>query len=186
MAQPSQDNLVLSRITNSDVYLEDNCFDAQQAAEKAIKAVFIHRGESFPYIHNLEDLLKRLERNGLKIPKYVHKAHELTHSLQSRAIPELPGRCPRGSTATSSALPRPFSAGPSDRLKSHDPQGMQAAGRGGLPDRGCLETLCREKSIRHGHPSTLHLWWARRPLAACRSMLMALLLPDPERPALPG
>jgi hypothetical protein len=32
----------------------------------------------------------------------------------------------------------------------------------------------REKSIRHGHPSTLHLWWARRPLAACRSMLLAL------------
>jgi adenine-specific DNA methylase len=38
----------------------------------------------------------------------------------------------------------------------------------------------REKSIRHGHPSTLHLWWARRPLAACRAMLMALLLPDPQ------
>lgn len=37
----------------------------------------------------------------------------------------------------------------------------------------------KEKSIRHGHPSTLHLWWARRPLAACRAMLMALLLPDP-------
>ena len=37
----------------------------------------------------------------------------------------------------------------------------------------------REKSIRHGHPSTLHLWWARRPLASCRAMLMALLLPDP-------
>ena len=37
----------------------------------------------------------------------------------------------------------------------------------------------REKSIRHGHPSILHLWWARRPLAACRAMLMALLLPDP-------
>lgn len=32
---------------------------------------------------------------------------------------------------------------------------------------------------RQGHPSTLHLWWARRPLAACRSMLLALLLPDP-------
>jgi putative DNA methylase len=40
----------------------------------------------------------------------------------------------------------------------------------------------REKSIRHGHPSTLHLWWARRPLAACRSMLLALLLPDPCDP----
>lgn len=37
----------------------------------------------------------------------------------------------------------------------------------------------REKSIRHGHPSTLHLWWARRPLAACRAVLLALLLPDP-------
>jgi adenine-specific DNA methylase len=37
----------------------------------------------------------------------------------------------------------------------------------------------REKSIRHGHPSTLHLWWARRPLAACRAMLLALLFPDP-------
>lgn len=37
----------------------------------------------------------------------------------------------------------------------------------------------REKSIRHGHPSTLHLWWARRPLASCRAMLLGLLLPDP-------
>ena len=37
----------------------------------------------------------------------------------------------------------------------------------------------REKSIRHGHPSTLHLWWARRPLASCRALLLALLLPDP-------
>ncbi|MFQ5902411.1 MAG: DUF1156 domain-containing protein [Candidatus Binatia bacterium] len=37
----------------------------------------------------------------------------------------------------------------------------------------------REKSIRHGHPSTLHLWWARRPLGACRAVLLGLLLPDP-------
>jgi adenine-specific DNA methylase len=43
----------------------------------------------------------------------------------------------------------------------------------------------REKSIRHGHPSTLHLWWARRPLAACRAMLMALLLPDSCDPLCP-
>ncbi len=43
----------------------------------------------------------------------------------------------------------------------------------------------REKSIRHGHPSTLHLWWARRPLAACRAMLLALLLPDPCDPHCP-
>jgi len=37
----------------------------------------------------------------------------------------------------------------------------------------------REKSIRHGHPSTLHLWWARRPLASSRAILLGLLLPDP-------
>lgn len=37
----------------------------------------------------------------------------------------------------------------------------------------------REKSIRHGHISTLHIWWARRPLAACRAVLCASLWPDP-------
>ena len=37
----------------------------------------------------------------------------------------------------------------------------------------------REKSIRHGHPSTLHLSWPRRPLASCRAVPMALLLRDP-------
>ena len=44
----------------------------------------------------------------------------------------------------------------------------------------------REKSIRHGHPSTLHLWWARRPLASSRAVLLALLLPDPCDPHCPG
>jgi adenine-specific DNA methylase len=43
----------------------------------------------------------------------------------------------------------------------------------------------REKSIRHGHPSTLHLWWARRPLASSRAVLLALLWPDPCDPLCP-
>ena len=38
----------------------------------------------------------------------------------------------------------------------------------------------REKSIRHGHPSTLHMWWARRPLAACRAVIFASLVDDPS------
>lgn len=51
-----------------------------------------------------------------------------------------------------------------------------------------LETIniegAREKSIKHGHPSTLHLWWARRPLAAARAVLFAQLVDDPaSRPA---
>src|SRR3990172_9161278 len=43
----------------------------------------------------------------------------------------------------------------------------------------------REKSIRHGHPSTLHLWWARRPLASSRAVLLGLLWPDPCDPLCP-
>jgi adenine-specific DNA methylase len=43
----------------------------------------------------------------------------------------------------------------------------------------------REKSIRHGHISTLHVWWARRPLAACRSVICAALWPDPADPLCP-
>lgn len=43
----------------------------------------------------------------------------------------------------------------------------------------------REKSIRQGHPSTLHLWWARRPLASSRAVLLGLLLPDPCDPSCP-
>src|ERR1700688_2792636 len=38
----------------------------------------------------------------------------------------------------------------------------------------------KEKSIRHGHPSTMHLWWARRPLAACRAVLFSSLIDDPS------
>src|SRR5436189_593879 len=55
-----------------------------------------------------------------------------------------------------------------------------------LPLAKINEAAAREKSIRHGHPSTLHLWWARRPLASCRAMLMALLLPDPADAACPN
>jgi adenine-specific DNA methylase len=43
----------------------------------------------------------------------------------------------------------------------------------------------REKSIRHGHISTLHIWWARRPLAACRAVICAALWPDPGDPLCP-
>ncbi|MCP4581763.1 MAG: DUF1156 domain-containing protein [candidate division Zixibacteria bacterium] len=48
-----------------------------------------------------------------------------------------------------------------------------------LPIKRISEHARREKSIRHGHISTLHLWWARRPLAACRAVICASLWPDP-------
>ena len=48
-----------------------------------------------------------------------------------------------------------------------------------LPLDDINAAAAREKSIRHGHPSTLHLWWARRPLAAARAVLFAQLVNDP-------
>jgi putative DNA methylase len=49
-----------------------------------------------------------------------------------------------------------------------------------LPLEDINREAAREKSIRHGHPSTLHLWWARRPLAAARAVLFAQLVDDPS------
>ena len=49
-----------------------------------------------------------------------------------------------------------------------------------LPLDAINRESAREKSIRHGHPSTLHLWWARRPLAACRAVLFGQLVDDPS------
>lgn len=49
-----------------------------------------------------------------------------------------------------------------------------------LPLEAINRESAREKSIRHGHPSTLHLWWARRPLAAARAVLFAQLVDDPS------
>ena len=49
-----------------------------------------------------------------------------------------------------------------------------------MPLEDISAASAREKSIRHGHPSTMHLWWARRPLAACRAVLFAQLVDDPS------
>ena len=49
-----------------------------------------------------------------------------------------------------------------------------------LPLDAINQASAREKSIRHGHPSTLHLWWARRPLAAARAVIFTSLVDDPD------
>ena len=49
-----------------------------------------------------------------------------------------------------------------------------------LPLDAINKASVREKSIRHGHPSTLHLWWARRPLAAARAVIFAQMVDDPS------
>lgn len=54
-----------------------------------------------------------------------------------------------------------------------------------LPIREISAESVRDKSLRQGHISTLHLWWARRPLAASRAVVFASLVPDPDDPACP-
>lgn len=54
-----------------------------------------------------------------------------------------------------------------------------------LPIREISAESVRDKSLRHGHISTLHLWWARRPLAASRAVVFASLVPDPDDPRCP-
>src|SRR2546429_8632914 len=49
-----------------------------------------------------------------------------------------------------------------------------------LPLEAINKASAREKSIRHGHPSTLHLWWSRKPLATCRAVLFSSLVDDPS------
>ena len=68
-----------------DVCLEDSCFDAQQAAERAVKALMLRRGVEFPHIHDLARLLSLLEAHGEQIPAEVRKVSRLTgYAMHSR------------------------------------------------------------------------------------------------------
>lgn len=74
----AQSNLSLAKTEGSDIYLEDLCFHAQQAAEKAIKALLIKQGVEFPYVHDLAELLTLLEQTGIKLPEMVRQGEKLT------------------------------------------------------------------------------------------------------------
>ena len=67
-----------AEIPLTHVYFEDFCFDAQQAAEKAIKAVLLRLGVRFPYTHDLAGLVDLITKTGRKIPNAVKDADRLT------------------------------------------------------------------------------------------------------------
>jgi HEPN domain-containing protein len=87
----ARSNLLRARRVIPGVYLEDLCFDAQQGTEKAIKAVFVHHRWTFPYTHDLTRLLGLLDRNGLKIPKYVRRADALIRFAVEERYPGISG-----------------------------------------------------------------------------------------------
>ena len=76
----AKSNLIRARedIRLPGVAKEDLCFDAQQAAEKAVKAVLIHLGIRFPYVHDLAALLALVEERGESLPPRLKEAARLT------------------------------------------------------------------------------------------------------------
>ena len=73
----------------AEIYREDLCFQAQQAAEKSIKAVYQSKKLAFRYTHNIEELLTHLERSGVVIPDQIKAASELTHYAVEARYPGL-------------------------------------------------------------------------------------------------
>ena len=110
----ARSNLALAKNRVPDVYVEDLCFEAQQAAEKAIKAVMISRGIDFPYVHNPALLLLLLEESGESFPDAVRRAARLTpHAVDTR-YPASNGSCPSTSIGKRSPSPKPWSGGRGD------------------------------------------------------------------------
>lgn len=79
-------DLALARIPLPEGgFYEDLCFHAQQAAEKALKAVYVSRGWTFRYIHDLEELITGLQQGGIGIPEEIQQAAVLTsYAFESR------------------------------------------------------------------------------------------------------
>lgn len=74
----ARSNLARAKAKIPDAYLEDLCFDAQQAAEKAIKAILLKKKMTFPYVHDLARLFTLVDGAGEKIPEEVRQAENLT------------------------------------------------------------------------------------------------------------
>ena len=74
----ARSNVLLAQAQGEGIYLEDLCFNAQQAVEKAIKAVLMQRAVEFPYVHDITQLLTLLEQAGQEIPPAIRQAERLT------------------------------------------------------------------------------------------------------------
>lgn len=81
----ARSNLIQAKGLQPGVYFEDLCFQAQQAAEKALKALLLHRGITFPYVHDLGQLVSLLERNNEEFPQRVREAARLNgYAVEAR------------------------------------------------------------------------------------------------------
>ena len=83
----AQSNLMLAQAQGENVYLEDLCFNTQQAVEKSIKALLIQHKIEFPYVHDIAELLTLLEQNGQEIPQHIKQAERLTRFAVATRYP---------------------------------------------------------------------------------------------------
>lgn len=74
----ARSNLAQARLSSPDVYLEDRCFNAQQAAEKALKALLLSRRARFARTHSLSELVTLLTEDGVQVPREVVDTVRLT------------------------------------------------------------------------------------------------------------
>jgi len=74
----ARSDLAIAQSVIEGAYLEDLCYHAQQCAEKAFKAVLLHRTGAFPYVHDLAELAHRVQQSGLEVSDVVRKAVALT------------------------------------------------------------------------------------------------------------
>ena len=87
----AKSSLALAKQRSREIYSEDLCFQAHQAAEKAIKAVYISKKVVFPYIHDISQLLAALEKEGVIIPSDIKTASTLTLYAAQTRYPGLEG-----------------------------------------------------------------------------------------------
>lgn len=85
----ARSNLLHAKSRSSGVYFEDLCFDAQQAAEKALKAILVQREVRFPYVHDLATLLTLIDQTGEEIPPRVRQAGRLTRFAIAARYPSV-------------------------------------------------------------------------------------------------
>ena len=83
----AKSNLAMASSRAPGAYLEDLCFEAQQAAEKAIKAVMMKRDIEFPFVHDLNRLMSILEQAGESVPEGVRRAELLTKYATATRYP---------------------------------------------------------------------------------------------------
>ena len=81
----AESDLAIADANIPGAFLEDHCYHAQQCVEKAIKAVLLCRSGTFPYIHDLSELVNCLKEQGISVPEFVEDAVVLTpFSIEGR------------------------------------------------------------------------------------------------------